>query len=530
MEATRFTEQDIRQIEYHGLTLEEAQRQLGLFSRPRPYLKLAGPCTVENGIQTIDPERMNTLTETYEQEGRQRRCVKFVPASGAASRMFKFLLRYYDPAREISSAEIAGEASAGDKDARQFLVFAEGIRRFAFFADLRSVMADHGLDMEALLKDDRFRDILRFLLTEDGLNYANLPKGLLKFHEYADRGRTPFDEHLVEAASYITDKDGRSLLHFTVSEEHLERFQRAFEEARQGCQAKYRVDFNVSFSLQDPSTDTLAVDLDNRPFRREDGALLFRPGGHGALLQNLQNTGGDIVFIKNIDNVAPDHLKTETFKWKKIMGGYLIDVQNRIFSLMERLAFGHGRPETLEEAANFLKQDLLTALPADLYDWPPEETKDYLMDRLNRPVRVCGMVENVGEPGGGPFWVEDETGLRSLQIVETAQIDMESEAQRRIFEASTHFNPVDLVCGIRDWQGNPFDLSRFVDSSAVFIARKSKDGKELKALEHPGLWNGSMSRWITLFVDVPGITFNPVKTVNDLLRKEHQPAEVLGIG
>lgn len=523
MDQPAFTQQDLKQIEDHGLTLPEVKRQLDLFNGPRPFLKLTGPCTVGDGIRTLDRERMEALSALYEREGPGRRCVKFVPASGAASRMFKVLLRYYHQDGEITMRAVSEEASAGSKDAEQFLAFAQGLKNFAFFRDLESILADNGLSVDSLLEQGRFRDILRFLLTDEGLDYASLPKGLLKFHEYSGGSRTAFEEHLVEATAYAADRHGRCVLSFTVSQEHMDRFNTSLRKARGIYEERYGVQYDVTFSLQDPSTETLAVDLENRPFRREDGRLLFRPGGHGALLKNLNHLDGDIIFIKNIDNVVPDHLKPETFAWKKIAAGCLIGVQRQIFAYMERLASEDVHSRMLDAASDFLEKDLLVPVPAHLRRRSPEERRAYLMERLDRPVRVCGMVKNVGEPGGGPFWVEDAAGRRSLQIVETAQIDFDAADQREIFETSTHFNPVDLVCGVRDWQGRPFDLNRFVDPRAVFISQKSKDGKELKALEHPGLWNGAMSGWITLFVEVPGITFNPVKTVNDLLRGEHQP-------
>lgn len=524
MEASVFTEQDLRQIREHGLTLEEVKRQLDLFNMRRPFLKLAGPCTVENGIHTFDEQRRKDLAALYKSEGPRRRCVKFVPASGAATRMFKVILRYFHQEGEISRAAVSGEASKGSNDAEQFLVFADGLKRFAFFRDLKSVMADKGLNMDSLLQEGRYRDILRFLLTDDGLGYRDLPKGLLKFHEYPGGSRTAFEEHLVEAASYVVDQEGWSRLEFTVSPEHMDRFMEGLRRAREIYEESFGVRYDVFFSIQDPSTDTLAVDLTNAPFRQQDGCLLFRPGGHGALLKNLNRIDADIIFIKNIDNVAPDRLKPETFLWKQITAGYLMEVQGRIYALMEKLSSSEVDSRVLEEAASLLENELMTPLAERVTGMSPEEKRTYLIESLNRPVRVCGMVQNVGEPGGGPFWVEDASGQRSVQIVETAQIDLDSRDQREIFEASTHFNPVDLVCGVKDWQGRPFDLSRFVDPKAVFISHKSKDGKDLKALEHPGLWNGSMAGWITLFVEVPAATFNPVKTVNDLLRKEHQPA------
>ena len=523
MEETAFTEKDIKQIEGHGLTVAEARRQLALFRMPKPFLRLAAPCTTGDGIQAFDPQRRDALAALYEREGPDYRCIKFVPASGAASRMFKVLLWYFHQNGEITRAAVSREASEGSEAAEQFLVFADGLRRFAFFSDLQSILADNGFNLDALMEAGRFREILRLLLTPEGLDYAGLPKGLLKFHEYPAGSRTAFEEHLVEAVSYVSDREGRCPLSFTVSPEHMERFKAALRRVRGAYEEKYGVRYDVSFSVQDPSTDTLAADMDNKPFRQEDGRLLFRPGGHGALLKNLNHLDGDLVFIKNIDNVVPDRLKPETFRWKKITAGYLIDTQHRIFDFLEKLASPDPDPRSLDEAADFMKKELLMPLPGDMGERSPEERRAYLVERLDRPIRVCGMVKNAGEPGGGPFWVVDEDGQRSLQIVETAQIDLDSPGQREIVESSTHFNPVDLVCGVKDWQGEPFDLSRFVDPKAVFISKKSKNGRDLKALEHPGLWNGAMSDWITLFVEVPGITFNPVKTVNDLLREAHQP-------
>ncbi len=518
-----FTDKDLRQIEKHGLSIDEVNRQLDLFKMSNFCLKLGAPCIVGDGFMVFSRENITSLIETYETGGSGHDCVKFVPASGAASRMFKVLLRYLNQEKEITRDAVSMEALSGEGDAKQLLDFMDGLKRFAFFKELKSALSDQGFNVETLSEKGYFRDILRFLLTDDGLDYANLPKGLLKFHEYPEGSRTAFEEHLVEAASYVADEDGRCPLHLTVSQEHLNGFDSSFGAARPIYEERYGVAYDISFSMQAKSTDTLAVKLDNTPFRQEDGRLLFRPGGHGALLKNLNDIDGEIIFIKNIDNVVTDHLKPETFRWKKIMGGYLISIRNQIRGYMKRLASGDADHQLLAEAATFLEEKLLVSVPELIRSASPEAKRTYLMERLDRPVRVCGMVKNAGEPGGGPFWVEDETGERSLQIVETVQIDLDSKEQRDILEASTHFNPVDLVCGVRDWQGRPFDLSRFVDPKAVVISQKSKDGKDVKALEHPGLWNGSMARWITLFVEVPGITFNPVKTVNDLLRKEHQP-------
>ncbi len=518
-----FTDDDIRQIEERGLTLEEVNRQLDIFKKPFPYLDLHRPCTAGDGIKVIDPGRMQALMETYEQEAPKRGCLKFVPASGAASRMFKVLLSFLNREKEINRDPIAAEAEGGKKDARDLLTFMDGVRQFAFFEDLKSMMSGNDLDINTLLERGQFTEIIRFLLNESGLNYASLPKSLLKFHWYPEGSRTAFEEHLVEAASYLADRNRKCRFHFTISLEHLGEFEGLLDKIRHVYEERYDALFQVTFSMQKTFTDTLAVDLENMPFRQKDGKILFRPGGHGALIENLNDLKGDIIFVKNIDNVVPDRLKPETFKWKKILGGYLIDIQTRVFSFLKEMSSGALDDAFLDRVMAFVRDELCLTMPAAKEKAPPSEKRTFLMETLNRPLRVCGMVKNVGEPGGGPFWVRDKSGAISLQIVEIAQIDPDSETHLDILAAATHFNPVDLVCGVSDFEGRPFDLRLYVDPSAVFISQKSKDGKDLKALEHPGLWNGAMAKWITLFVEIPIITFNPVKKVNDLLRKEHQP-------
>jgi len=398
----------------------------------------------------------------------------------------------------------------------------DGIRRFAFYEDLESALAGEGHDMEAFIEADRFKEVIDFLLTEKGLGYAGLPKGLLRFHKYETESRTPFEEHLVEAADYARDENRVCSIHFTVSPEHREGFETLLESIRSPFQDKYNARFDVTFSVQEKSTDTIAVDPDNSPFSQKDGTLLFRPGGHGALIENLNNLKGDIIYIKNIDNVVPDRLKGETFLWKRLLGGCLIRTQQKLFSYLEKLTAGPADREFLREAFEFAENELCIS-PPDGRDFTSDgEKQDYLVGMFNRPVRVCGMVQNVGEPGGGPFWVKAGDGSISPQIVESAQVDRMSEDQQKILTSSSHFNPVDLVCGVRDFKGEPFDLRAFVDHNAVFISQKSKDGRDLMALELPGLWNGAMAHWNSIFVEVPLITFNPVKTINDLLRKEHQ--------
>jgi hypothetical protein len=521
-----FSQGALGQMKSHGLSAEKVLRQIDRFKKPPKYMELKSPCTIGDGIIALDPKQRQVYLNAYESEGKissGRRLLKFVPASGAASRMFKSLHRFMGTGEIISRQSLVGRADQGEKDARELLLFMDGMRKLAFFDDLKTTLHDRGFDMEKLLETWDYRRIIHFLLSKDGLNYAHLPKGLLKFHLYKEGNRTAFEEHLVEAVFYVADQKGRCAIHFTVSPDHLERFHTLLERVRSFFANKYDASFQVHFSVQKESTDTVAVDLDNRPFLQNDGSILFRPGGHGALIENLNDLKGDIIFIKNIDNVAPDRLKGVTSQWKKTLCGYLLTLQKRIFGYLEKLASGQKDDAFLNGVSAFIKDQLVLSPPSDREGLSRENRRRLLLEQLNRPVRVCGMVKNQGEPGGGPFWVVEGDGRLSRQIVEKAQVDPDNREQRGIFASSTHFNPVDLVCGVRDWQGNPFDLTQFVDDDAVFISQKSKNGKDLKALELPGLWNGAMAYWITLFVEVPASTFTPVKTVNDLLRKEHQP-------
>jgi hypothetical protein len=515
-----FTKDDLNQIRRIGTTPEKVLSQIDLFKKGTPYLKLVRPCTAGDGIRSISADEIKQLAAIYEKKSPGESLIKFVPASGAASRMFKTLLQFSNGNVKIEKDMITPAARQREGDSRDMLTFMDGIRRFAFFDDLNSVMAKDGLDIDGLINAGRFKEAIDYLLTSKGLGYASLPKGLIKFHHYPDAARTAFEEHLVEAAHYVKTGAGVCSLHFTVSPEHQQRFEDLLRDVRARYQKKYDAQFQVEFSLQKTSSNTIAVDLDNQPFRLEDGTLFFRPGGHGALIENLNSLSGDIIFIKNIDNVVPDRLKEHTFLWKKVLGGCLIQVRQKIFSYLERLIKGPASSELIQETFDFVSAELCIA-PSDRQNLTDKQ--DFLINLLNRPTRVCGMVKNVGEPGGGPFWVDSQDRSRSIQIVENAQVDPDSEGQKRILASATHFNPVDIVCAIRDFRGAPFDLRRFVDPGAVFIAEKSNNGRAIKALELPGLWNGAMADWNTVFVEVPLITFNPVKTINDLLRGEHQP-------
>ena len=450
-----FSAQDLEQLQARGISVEKAEAQLECFRNGFPELDIVAPASTKKGIlapKRAEQEEYIAAWQQYLKEG--HKILKFVPASGAASRMFKNLFQYLEDGIETPFIQ-------------EFLAHKDC---FAFGPQLAGKEG---------------QEAVRYLLND--MHYGELPKGLLLFHKYRDGARTPALEHLVEGALYCAEpaKEGQKptvYLHFTVSHDHLPLFRQHIADNLKKFEDKYNVKYDVTFSEQLPSTDTLAANPDGTPFRTKDGKLLFRPGGHGALIENLNQQDADIVFIKNIDNVVPDRLKKDTVRYKQILAGVLVTEQKRIFEALKD-------PNLSDE----------------------ERAK------LNRPIRVCGVVKNTGEPGGGPFLVREADGSISCQILESTQIsDPELMAQ------STHFNPVDLVCAIRDYEGKPFNLPDYVDPQTGFISNKSKDGKELLALELPGLWNGAMSRWNTIFVEVPVSTFNPVKTVNDLLREQHQ--------
>jgi hypothetical protein len=516
------TKDDIKDITDRGITEDTILRQIEVFKKGFPFSRLVRPCIPKDGIVILDENDIARLIKKYDSAANSGRCMKFVPASGAASRMFKLLSSFRNSHDNITKDTLSSAAEDGDDNSKLLLRFINEIRKYPFFDSLKSSMSKAGEDLErSLLKGD-IKKILEYVLDNNGLNFSDTPKGLIPFHRYGNYSRTPFEEHLVEGAAYAKDKEGVVNIHFTVSQkyksavsQHIESVLNRYEENG----TKYKIDL----SCQKPSTDTIAVDLNNKPFRDKDGRLLFRPGGHGALLENLSDIKGDIIFIKNIDNVVPDRLKDTTYIYKKALGGYLIELQEEIFGYLQRLLDNDPDVEFIDGLFDFVREKLCIIPPEGIHGKPPDLKKEYLISTLNRPLRACGMVRNVGEPGGGPFWVHNSGKGISIQIVETSQMDMSSEVQNEIFHSSTHFNPVDLVCGVRDYSGKSFDLSKYVDHNAGFISSKSKDGKDLKALELPGLWNGSMAFWNSVFVEVPEITFNPVKTIFDLLRDEHQP-------
>ncbi|MEQ5790222.1 DUF4301 family protein [Muricauda sp. NFXS6] len=503
---------DLKQLDSKGISKEKVQNQIQTFKEGIPFVELSQAAVVGNGILRFSEKEQLDLIQYFEDNRKNLELLKFVPASGAASRMFKAMFNFldsYEPSKENLSEYIE---RTGDTDAKKFT---ENLSDFPFY-DL--IM--YRIEGKASNKDEEAYLFVKEMLTENGLDYGFYPKGLLPFHKYETGTATPFEEHLKEAALYAKTK-GKANLHFTVSQQHDEMF--AKEEASVGPKISKKTDtvFDVSYSNQKPSTDTIAVDMDNKPFKNSDGSILFRPGGHGALIENLNDQDADIIFIKNIDNVVIDKNLETVSNSKKMLAGVLKKVQDKAFAYAKLLE-GDISIEKADEIKAFLEKDLNVRMPKNYDDFSVDEQKSILMDRINRPIRICGMVKNEGEPGGGPFWIKDGEGNISLQIIESAQIDMNNKAQADIVQNSTHFNPVDLVCGVRNHKGEKFNLLDFVDTKQGFITGKTKEGKELKALELPGLWNGGMAFWNTLFVEVPLVTFNPVKTVNDLLKPTHQ--------
>ena len=503
------TAEDRAQLNAKGISEAQMELQLQQFKTGFPFLTLSGPAAIGHGIQAVDEAGQKSLVgawEAYKQEG--HRITKFVPASGAASRMFKDMFAFL-------------EASYDEPTTATEKKFFDGIHEFAFYQaldDACEVLEGRGVD--ALIDEGQYKAVVNAMLSEQGLNYGQLPKGLLQFHAYADEVRTPVEEHLVEAALYATSR-GEADIHFTVSPEHRALFEELVERVLPDYEQRFGVRYHVSFSEQKSSTDTIAANPDGTPFRQDDGSLLFRPGGHGALIHNLGEQESDIVFIKNIDNVVPDRMKPVTTQWKQVIAGLLIRTQADAFRFLRMLDEGNYGAAELGQMKDFVK-NVLTTDVAGLDDMPDEELVTFLRRKLNRPMRVCGVVKNVGEPGGGPFLALNPDGSFSPQILESSQIDRQNPEYVRMFNEGTHFNPVDLVCALRNYKGERFDLTQYVDPQTGFISEKSKGGRELRALELPGLWNGAMSDWSTLFVEVPLETFNPVKTVVDLLRPEHQ--------
>jgi len=514
-----FENRDIDQIIAHGLEVSRIKKQLEDFKNGFPPLKLMGPATLNDGIATFSNLEKQKYVRFYDQKITELKIVKFVPASGAASRMFKSLQAFRNC--NFAKDQVEQELSK-DQSFDSAFHFFKYIEKFAFYEDIKNIMHRDGINIKEALQNKEYNLVLDYMLTSKGLNYNDKPKALIKFHRYPDFYRTALGEHLAEGALYACSGDGKVRIHVTLSPEYIEEVKDLLKKVLPYYEKTFKVKYDISLSIQDPSTDTIAVDKNNNFFREKEGSLVFRPGGHGALLSNLNKIKADLIFIKNIDNVVPDSLKDITIDYKKLLGGCLIDIQEQLFDYLDTLDYGDISDQMMNEISDFIELKLMIKLPDSLKFYDLVEKADYFFQLLNRPIRICGMVKNEGEPGGGPFWVKNEDDSISLQIVESSQIDHHNEKQRNIFQASTHFNPVDMLCSTIDFRGKKFNLHEFSDPKTGFISLKSKDGQELKALELPGLWNGAMAFWNTIFIEVPLITFNPVKIVNDLLRKEHQ--------
>ncbi len=503
-----FTTQDKKQIKDRGISFNSIEKQIRNFREGFPFLAVVAPATIGNGIQQISGDESTHYLALYEKYLARIKFLKFTPASGAATRMFKSLF-------EFQNDILAGKQNFLDSD------FFEKLPSFAFYKTLKSIFQQRkGYTLSEAIDSKNYLDILSILLDKSGLNYENMPKGLIFFHQYAKDEKTALEEHLIEGANYTKDTAQKVHLHFTISPEHLKKFSEKIRMILKSYEKELNVKYNISFSIQKPATDTIAVNENNEPFRNEDGSLLFRPGGHGALIENLNQIDADIIFIKNIDNVVHGRLKQETIRYKKILAGLLLAVQEKIFSYLRKL--DKNTVGLTEELEDFLQTALYIILPPDFRNYNNKEKIIYFRKKLHRPIRVCGMVKNEGEPGGGPFWANNPDGSISLQIAEANQINTTQSDKQITIKQATHFNPVDLVCAIKDYQGEKFDLLQYRDAQTGFISQKSKNGKVLKVQELPGLWNGAMSDWNTIFVEVPAITFNPVKTVYDLLRENHQ--------
>jgi len=475
-----FTEDDKNSIIEHGLTAEQVEEQLDNFRKgfsPLPIIKAA---SIGDGIIALSGKEIEKYIQYYDRNKGKKKIVKFVPASGAATRMFKELFEFVNEGKRGNGID----------------VLLKNLKSFAFYGELKQYLHPGDSDTNIICS-----------IIRDGLEYGQLPKGLITFHKYGRSSRKAVEEHLVEGAMYASS-NGISRIHFTVSPEHIKLFEELFEKKRKKYEKQFGIKYDISYSVQHPSTDMIAVDEANNPFRQKNGNILFRPAGHGALIRNLDAIDADIIFIKTVDNVTTDSLRDDTIRYKKALAGMMMKIQDKCFKMIKS---ARKNLCSIEEIATFIETELMIKLPKT-YDM------EYLMNILDRPIRICGMVKNEGEPGGGPFWAKNQDGTSSLQIAESSQI---AKDKISLMKEATHFNPVDIICGTKRFDGSKYNLNEYIDQSTGFISSKTSDGKALKAQERPGLWNGAMSRWNTIFVDVPITTFSPVKVVQDLLRKEH---------
>ena len=510
-----FTSHDFVQIYELGIPMETVQIQINSYQKGIQKAVIDRPAIINDGILQFSIAEHQEFAKLFDVKKEKLKLKKFVPASGAASRMFKFLIEFlnnFDPENETINAYI------NRKNATDLMIFLSGLEKFPFYTQVDNYLKNQFPDFNSWEKDKKNYHFILTILTEKTFDFASKPKGILPFHNYKTHLATPVEEHLNESVFYATSKN-ESYLHFTISEDHQKQFETSMDRVKQKMESQFKTKIAINFSFQKTATNTIAVDQENAFLRNEFDQLIFRPGGHGALIQNLNQLDADVIFIKNIDNIIQNHLETISL-YKKSLAGILIEFQQKIAFYLSEMEFNNF--QIIEEITHFASDDLRIPITDDYTKYTLENKIEYLKEVLNRPIRVCGMVKNEGEVGGGPFWVKDQKGMISLQIVESAQIDLTNANQFSIFKNATHFNPVDLVCGIKNYKGIKFDLEKFVDRNSGFIVEKNKKGTNLKAYELPGLWNGAMANWITIFVEVPLITFNPVKTVNDLLKPAHQ--------
>jgi nicotinamide riboside kinase len=512
-----FTPKDYIQINAHGLSIENIENQLQIFKNGIAKTILENPVTTENGMLHFSDTAFQDLATDFDKRKQGLKLIKFVPASGAASRMFQFLnsfLNNFDSKNETINAYI------NKNNAVELTTFLAGLEKFPFFKEIDNQLNTTFSDFQTWERDAKNYQFIKQLIGTDYLDYANKPKGVLPFHKYDTHVATPVEEHLIESAFYTSVNDLANL-HFTVSETHQVAFDKILDSVKKKVENEINTKIDVGFSYQNRSTDTIAVDENNNPFRDENEQLVFRPGGHGALIDNLNKLDADIIFIKNIDNVIQNHIG-KIVLYKKALAGILLQIQEKVFKFSNQIDENQIDENRLLKLLEFVKNDLKIEITDHFVNYSFDRKMDYLKQILERPIRVCGMVKNEGEPGGGPFWVRDKKGNLSMQIVESSQVDLENKAQVEILASSTHFNPVDLVCGTKNHKGLKYDLKEFIDHESGFIVHKNNKGKALKGYELPGLWNGAMAKWLTIFVEVPILTFNPVKTVNDLLKSTHQ--------
>ena len=513
-----FSSYDFVEIYNHGVSIENVLKQLHAFENGISKSNLTSPATINNGILSLTEQDFEAKAAFFDLQKSKLKLKKFVPASGAASRMFKFLNTFLN---DFNFQKETINAYINRKKDSNLSIFIVAMDKFPFFEALDKKLREVHPDFETLERDYKNYYFIKLLLSHDYFDFANKPKAVLPFHKYKTHIANPIEEHLNECVHYATANQV-SNLHFTVSEIHQTLFENCVDLVKDKIENESGTKINIGYSYQNKSTDSITVDVNNKMVRNKDGELIFRPGGHGALIENLNELDSDIIFIKNIDNVIQNHIDKITL-YKKALAGILIETQQQVFGYLKDIENQEIEQNHIDEIVPFLKQQLNINLSNDFNKFTFENKIIKIKELLDRPIRVCGMVRNEGEPGGGPFWVMNERGIVSLQIVETSQVDLNNKKQAQILAEATHFNPVDLVCGIKNYKNEKFDLTQFVDHKAGFIVEKSVEGKTVKSYELPGLWNGAMANWLTIFVAVPLITFNPVKTVNDLLKPAHQP-------